>query len=288
MSDQAGGETLVALLDALTIVQGQIEEVGESNRRIEANQAEIMTRLDAIRAGQAGGSDLTKVVARMAGDRDATRNELARVAQVAGLAHAAAIGNGAPLPASVTDDQLLELYVLTQPADRGSTERALVEWRRVSKATGSAELADVLARQYRPSSTDTGEIRLLRYRLAAISREELEGRGVPLPPLPSSTFPADRSAGAHEARSAELARVWRAGVSIDLYADPELAGSMDIFAEAERQGATIPEEELATGLSDLHRTIAARLEAGERPELATRGPAAFIGPAQEIKSDRRR
>ena len=288
MTDHPDGEIVAALLDALTSVQGQLEEVGESNRRIEANQAEIITRLDAIGAGQAGGPGLRKVVARMTDDREATRNELARVAQVAGLAHAAAMGNGAPLPASVTDDQLLELYVLTQPADRGSTERALVEWRRVSKAAGSVELAGALVRQYLPSPTDTGETRLLRYRLAAISREELKGRGAPLLPLPSSTFPSDRSADAHEARSAELARVWRAGESIDLYADPELAGALDIFAEAERQGAALPEKELEVGLADLHRIIAARLEAGERPELATRAPAASLGQTQTIDSDRRR
>lgn len=286
MSDGASGEVIAALLGALSDMREQLEEVGERYKRIEAGQADILARLDQLSAAGVPGASLTQVLARMDEDRAATDHGLAVIAQVAALAHAAASGNGAPLPSSVADDPLLELYVLTQPADRGSTERALVDWQRVARKAGSAELAGVLARQYRPSPTDTANTRRLRYRLAAITREELKGRGALPPPTPASTFPSDQSRAAQRAHSAELARMWRAGEGVDLYADPELASVMDIFAEAERQGAALAEGDLALGLADLHRTIADRLEAGDRPELATRAEAAE--PAPEVKPDRAR
>ena len=225
MSEHPAGEAMAALLDAVTLIQGQLLEVGESNRRIEANQAEIMTRLEALAANGAGGSDAREILAQMAKDRTATRSELARIAQVVGLTHAAAMGNGVALPTDVADDELLELYVLTQPADRSSSDRALVEWRRLSKEIGSAELAEALSRQYQPSPTDTLKTRLLRYRLAAISREELEGRGGSPPAPPASTRVEYRSDNAAQSKSAELARLWRAGESITLFAEPELAGA---------------------------------------------------------------
>lgn len=267
MNEHPAGEAMAALLDAVTLIQGQLEEVGESNRRIEANQAEIMTRLDALAANGAGGADAREILAQMAEDRTATRSELARIAQVAGLTHAAAMGNGAALPTDVADDELLELYVLTQPADRSSTDRAFVEWRRLSKEAGSAELAEALTRQYQPSPTDTLETRLLRYRLAAISREELEGRGVAAPSPPTSTRTLDRSPTAAQARSEELARLWRAGESIGLFAEPELAGALDLFEVAERSRRGEPEEQLSVRLADYHRTLGDRLAAGERPAV---------------------
>ena len=265
MSEHSAHEAIVALLDAVTSIQGQLEEVGESNKRIEAIQAEIITRLDALSASRAGGSDTREILAQLAEDRAATRSELARVAQVAGLTHAAAMGNGAPLPIVLADDELLELYVLMQPADRSSTDRALVEWRRLSKEAGSAELAEVLTRQYQPSPTDTRETRLLRYRLAAISRGELEGRGFAAPSPPTSTRTLDLSPTAAQARSEELARLWRAGESIGLFAEPELAGALDLFEVAERSRQGEPEEQLSVRLADYHRTLGDRLAAGERP-----------------------
>lgn len=268
MSEHPAGEAMAALLDAVTLIQGQLLEVGESNRRIEANQAEIMTRLEALAANGAGGSDAREILAQMAKDRTATRSELARIAQVAGLTHAAAMGSGVALPTDVADDELLELYVLTQPADRSSTDRALVEWRRLSKEAGSAELAEALTRQYQPSPTDTLETRLLRYRLAAISREELEGRGVAAPSPPTSTRTLDRSPTAAQARSEELARLWRAGESIGLFAEPELAGALDLFEVAERSRRGEPEEQLSVRLADYHRVLGDRLAAGERPAVS--------------------
>lgn len=267
MSEHPVGEAMAALLDAVTLIQGQLEEVGESNRRIEANQAEIMTRLDALAGDGVGGSDAREILAQMAKDRTATRSELARIAQVAGLTHAAAMGSGVALPTDVADDELLELYVLTQPADRNSTDRALIEWRRLSKEAGSAELAEALTRQYQPSPSDTLETRLLRYRLAAISREELKGRGVSPPPPPISTRAQDRSANVAQSKSYELARLWRAGESIALFAEPELAGALDLFEFAEHRRRDVSEERLSADLADFHRTIGDRIAAGERPVM---------------------
>ncbi len=268
MSEHSADEAIVTLLDAVTSIQGQLEELGESNKRIEANQAEIMTRLDALSASGAGGSDTSEIVAHLAEGRIATRSELARIAQVAGLTHAAVMGNGAPLPTDLADDELLELYVLTQPADRSSTDRALVEWRRLSKEVGSAELVKELTRQYQPSPTDTLETRLLRYRLAAISREELEGRGVKPAPPPTSTKAQNRSVNATQSKSDELARLWRGGESIALFAEPELAGALDLFEAADRRSCGGPEERLSTELAELHRELGDRLAGGQRPTAA--------------------
>lgn len=287
MSEHSADEAIVALLDAVTSIQGQLEEVGESNKRIEANQAEIMTKLDALSASRAGGSDTREILAQLAEGRTATRSELARVAQVAGLTHAAAMGNGAPLPTDLADDELLELYVLTQPADRSSTDRALVEWRRRSKEAGSAELVEVLTRQYQPSPTDTLDTRLLRYRLAAISREELEGRGVTPPPRPPSTIAKDRSPSAQHARSEDLAKLWRAGESVSLFAEPELAGALDLFEAAERHSVDIPEERLSAELAEVHRALGDRLAAGDRPSPVEER-AGDAKPATEIEVDRQR
>ena len=276
MSEHSADEAMAALLDAFTSIQGQLEEVGESNRQIEANQAEIMQRLEELTAKQAGGSDAQRILAQLAEDRSATRSELSRVAQVAGLAHAAAMGNGLPLPIDVADDELLELYVLTQPADRKSTDRALVEWRRRSKEAGSAELTEALVRQYQPSPTDTIKTRLLRYRLAAISRMELEERGVTTPPPPTSTRMKDCSVIAAQLKSDELARLWRDGESIWLFAEPELAGALDLFSAAEFRGRSVPENRLSAELADLHRSIGDHLAAGARP-LAAEDQAGWSG-----------
>lgn len=286
MSEHPADEAMAALLDAMTLMQGQLEEVGESNRRIEAAQAEIMTRLAALAANGVGGSDAQEILAQMAKDRTATRSELARIAQVAGLAHAAAMGNGVSLPSDVADDELLELYVLTQPADRKSADRALVEWRRLSKDAGSAELTESLTRQYQPSPTDTIETRLLRYRLAAISREELEGRGVTPPPPPASTRAQNRSANAAQYKSDELARLWRAGESLALFAEPELAGALDLFEVAERRHHDVPEEQLSADLADLHRTVGERIAAGERPVIGHERPVSSSAWAIEAQVDR--
>lgn len=269
MTDNATPAALAAVIDALALMQGQLDRVERSNGRIEEAQREILGRLDTIDAGQAAVTDLVPVLetilARLIEDRELAGARISRVAQLAALAHAAALGNGAPLPADAIDDPLLEQYLLTQPADRTATKRALVEWQGRATSIDSAELVHLLGRQYRPSPTDTAQTRLLRYQLAAITRAELQGRGVALPPAPTSTRAEDRSSGAAQSRSAELAALWRAGESTALLAEPELAAAIDLFEAAERQGRGRSEQELAAGLAELHRALGDRVAAGERP-----------------------
>ena len=277
MSQDATAIGLAAAIDALALVQGQLDRLERSNARIEAAQREIIGRLDTIDAGQAAVTDLLPVLetilARAIEDREATRAGFSRVAQIAAFAHAAALGNAAPLPVETLDDPLLEPYVLTQAPDRASMAKPLVEWRRVASGATSAELVTILAFQYRPSPTDTAETRVLRYQLAAITRAELEGRGVHLPALPASTRALDRSPEAIRSRSAELARLWRAGASLSLYAEPELAGALDLFEAAERDGKKVSEEQLSDDLAVLHGALGDRVALGERP---TGGVAAHV------------
>jgi hypothetical protein len=246
MSEDAGDVGIAVALEMLNGIQDQLKAITESNARIETAQLDMLERLDRIEADQA---------------------KLELVAQVAAFAHAAAMGNRAPLPVETADDPLLERFALTQPADHVSTDRALVEWRQTAGAAGTAELVELLARQYRPSPTDTAETRVLRYRLAAITRFHIQGRGATPPVPPETTVAEDRSDLARRARSADLARLWRAGGSTALYAEPELAGALDLFEQAERQGAMMSEEELAARLRDLHRELADNIEGGQRPSL---------------------
>ena len=232
------------IMATLALMQDQLSAVVEGNQRVEKLGRELLAALDTVKSGQR------------------------TIATVAARTHDAVLGNGAPLPAEIADDRLLEHYLLNRPADRTSTNRALVDWRKASKAAGSAELADLLAHQYRPSPTDTPEARLLRYQLAAIAREELRGRGATPPPPPPSTRAEDQSSDAARLRSAELARLWRAGEGTALFGEPELAGALDLFEAAERRGRGIPEKRLLAELAELHRALGDRLAAGERPSAA--------------------
>jgi hypothetical protein len=292
MSADATGAALAAVLDALTLVQGQLDTVVRGNARIEASQKDILTRLDTIDAGQAAVTNLVPVLemilARSIEDRELTRAQLSTVAAIAGFAHAAASGNPTPLPVDIADDALLERFALLQPADRQSNDRALVEWRKAASSAGSSELLELLARQYQPSPTDTPETRVLRYRLAAISRAEIEGRGVTLPEPPASTFAPDRSALAAYARSEELADVWRAGESAALFADPELAGPLDLFARAERGGEGVAEDQLAIELAGIHRALGDRLAAGERPSAGDGRSGGALDRPRDIGPDKSR
>lgn len=269
MTSDATAMALAAAIDALAQVQSQLDRLERSNTRVEATQREILNRLDAIDAGQAAVTDLLPVLemilARSIEDREATRAGFSRVAQIAACAHAAALGNGAPLPVDAADDPLLEPYLLTQPADRSSNTRALEDWRKAAGQAGSAELVSLLAYQYITSPTDTAETRTLRYQLAAITRAELEARGVTPPSPPASTTALDRSSEAAQLRSAELARLWGAGESVALYAEPELAGALDVFEAAERNPTGATDHQLSAKLAELHGALAVRLATGERP-----------------------
>jgi hypothetical protein len=272
MSTRAPDAVLAAILDSLTLVQDQLDTVARGNSRIEAAQRDILARLDTIDASQAAVTDLVPVLetilARSIEDRELTEAQLSTVAEIAAFAHAAASGNPAALPVEVADDPLLERFALAQPADRQSDDRALADWRSAASAAASSELLALLAKQYQPSPTDTSATRVLRYRLAAITREEIEGRGGTPPAPPVSTIAQDRSAVAATARSADLAVLWRAGESTSLLADPELAGAMDLFSKAERRGEGGAEDRLFLELTALHRLLGDRLAAGERPSVA--------------------
>ena len=278
---------LAAVLDALTLVQGQLDTVARGNARIEAVQKDILSRLDTIDAGQPAVTDLVPVLetilARSIEDRELTRAQFATVAEIAAFAHAAASGSPAPIPTDVADDPLLERFAFAQPADRSLADRALVEWQKVARNAGSSELLALLAKQYQPSPTDTPETRVLRYKLAAITREEMKGRGLAPPAPPASPFAEDRSVAARNARSDELARLWRAGESTALFGEPELAGALDLFAEAERSGGR-DEDKLSVELATLHGLLGDRLANGERPSLSD-GSARTAG---EIQPDRQR
>ena len=292
MTTDATGDVLAAVLDALTVVQRQLDTVARGNARIEAGQNDILARLDTIDAGQAAVTDLVPaletILARSIEDRELTRAQFSTVAAIAGFAHAAACGNPAALPVDIADDPLLDRFAFAQPAERHSTERALVEWRMAASVASSSDLIALLVRQYQPSPTDTPETRVLRYRLAAISRAEIEGRGATPPTPPASTIAQDRSVCASNARSAELAVIWRAGESAALFADPELAGSLDIFNGAERRGEGGAEDELAARLADLHQTLGTCIAAGERPLPGADRWRDVNGHLADIRTDRAR
>ena len=264
MTDGPSHVALAAILDSLTLMQGQLDGLAKSNARIEQAHAEILNRLDAIDAGQASLTDLVPILetilARMIDDRAIQRDGIELVAQVAAFAHAAAIGNGAPLPTDVVDAPLLERFLVSQPADQVTPDRALISWRETVADAGTAELVTILASQYQPSPTDTPETRVLRYRLAAITRAELTQRGVDLPPAPSRTIAEDRSPEARARRAEELAKLWRAGAGAALFAEAELARAVDLFTQAQ-----VGEEGdvLRARLAALHSQIGAAIKAGE-------------------------
>jgi hypothetical protein len=74
----------------------------------------------------------------MIDDRAIQREGIQLVAEVAAFAHAAAIGNGAPLPVNVADDPLLERFSVSQPADLVTPDRALIAWRETVAGVGTA------------------------------------------------------------------------------------------------------------------------------------------------------
>lgn len=264
MTDDPSHVALAAILDSLTLMQGQLDRLAKSNARIEQSHAEILHRLDTIDAGQAGLTDLVPILetmlARMIDDRASHREGIERVAEVAAFAHAAAIGNGAPLPVNVADDPLLERFSVSQPADMVTPDRALIAWRETVADAGTAELVTILASQYQPSPTDTPETRVLRYRLAAITRAELMQRGADLPPVPSRTSAEDRSPEVRARRAGELAKLWRAGAGPALFAEAELAGAVDLFIQAQAgEEGGVPRARLAA----FHSQIGAAIEAGE-------------------------
>lgn len=316
MSASTDGVTLAALLNAVSLLRGEVAALARSNDRVEASHQELHRRLDAIDAGQAAVTDLVPLLELIAArindahsasqealadvrdgvgdvrgdlagvatlierllsdarvDRRQRRSDQQSTAALIAFARAAVLGNHAPLPVNVEDDPLLEHYVLNQPADMASTDRALMDWRASVAAADTAELITLLKKQETPSPTDTPHSRLLRYRLAAITRAQLEARRVPAPARPTTTRAADRSAASCLERSLELADLWRSGESRALYAEAELAGAIDLFVAAERLAGASTEGASPPELVTLHRELADRIEAGDRPKAGD-GPAA--------------
>lgn len=292
MSTDQVSVALAGVLDALTLVQEQLDALTESGQRIEATNREIVQRLDTIDAGQAAVTDLTPILEMILGrsidDREIMKTQLGTIAAAIGFAHAAANGNRAPLPVAVASDPLLERFILTQPADLSSDERSLTDWRNAASAASTAELIALLNRQYQPSPTDTPETRVLRYRLAALTRAEIKGRGA-APPAPSGTTVAvDRTASACMIRSHELAELWRAGESAALYGEPELAGAIGLFDDAERRLGSAASEHFPPELVSLHSDLATRIEAGDRPSIGDSGPASPIQRASTVEPSKDR
>jgi hypothetical protein len=277
MSTDQVSVALAGVLDALTLVQEQLDALTENGQRIEATHREIVHRLDTIDAGQAAVTDLTPILEmilrRSIDDREIMKTQLGTIATAIGFAHAAANGNRAPLPVAVASDPLLERFILTQPADLASEERALTDWRNAASSITTVELISLLNHQQQPSPTDTLESRVLRYRLAAITRAEIKGRGAAPPALPDATVAVDRTASACMIRSHQLAGLWRAGESAALYSEPELAGAIDFFDDAERRLGSAAGVDFSPKLVSLHSDLATRIEAGDRPSIGDSGPA---------------
>jgi hypothetical protein len=272
MTTDATAVALGAILDSLTLVQAQLDALSDAGQRIEATHEAILNRLDTIDAGQAAVTDLTPILETILGrsieDREKIRTQLSTIAVAIAFTHSAANGNRAPLPVDVQDDPLLERFIIAQPANLASEERALTDWQATVPAEGTAELTAILKEQYTPSATDTPETRVLRYRMAATTRAAIEGRGAAAPKPPTTTRPVDRSAAACMIRSQELAKIWRAGESTALYADPELAGAVDLFVLATRRAGPLPEGQTTPELAALHGELATLIETGNRPALA--------------------
>jgi hypothetical protein len=277
MSTDQVSVALAGVLDALTLMQEQLDALTESGQRIESTHREIVHRLDTIDAGQAAVTDLTPILEMILGrsidDREIMKTQLGTIAAAIGFAHAAANGNRAPLPVAVASDPLLERFILTQPADLASEERALTDWRNAASSITTVELISLLNHQQQPSPTDTLESRVLRYRLAAITRAEIKGRGAAPPALPDATVAVDRTASACMIRSHQLAGLWRAGESAALYSEPELAGAIDFFDDAERRLGSAAGVDFSPKLVSLHSDLATRIEAGDRPSIGDSGPA---------------
>ena len=88
MSTDQVSVALAGVLDALTLVQEQLDALTESSQRIEATHKEIVSRLDTIDAGQAAVTDLTPILemilARSIDDREIMKTQLGTIAAAIG------------------------------------------------------------------------------------------------------------------------------------------------------------------------------------------------------------
>ena len=214
---------LAAVMEALALMQDQLSA--------------IQSRLDAIDSAQAAVTDLEPLMetllARVIDNQVSTGRGLEVISRVAAFAHAAASGSPAALPSDLLSDPHLERFRREMPADRLSPDRVLARWREEVGKAATPDLASALIRQYEPSPSDTVDSVALRYRLAAISREELERRFVDVPEHPVGDVVRDTSAAARMKRAEHLAALWRAGPSLQLRGEAELAGVLDVLEQLE-------------------------------------------------------
>ncbi len=271
-STGAATRAIVAdVLPALEILLGQIRSNHVAARDVSAT---MLDGVAGIRDDAAGIAVLAyKLLEGASADRKQRAHDQEKIAGLIAFTRSAALGHRDPLPVVIEDDPTLEGFVLNQPADLVSTDRALVDWRAIVATASTEDLVTHLRKQQAPSPTDTPHTRVLRYRLAAITRAQIEGRGAMPPTRPSTTRSTDRSEASCTTRSQELADLWRAGESNALYADPELAGAIDFFAAAERRVGPPVDGRSPPELVALHRHLADRIESGDRPMPNDRRPA---------------
>lgn len=258
MTTSTNEMVLAAVMEALALMQDQLGAIHD--------------RLDAIDSAQASVTDfepmLETLLARVIDHQASAQKGMETISRVAAFAHAAASGSPAALPSDLLSDPLLDRFRREMPADRLSPERALARWREeVAKAT-TPDLAAALIRQYEPSATETVDSVALRYRMAAISREELQRRLVDAPEHSAGPVERNASAAARSKRAQDLATLWRGGPSLRLYGEAELAGVVDVLEQLEAtQGI---ERETVEGM---RQKIGEHLASGQR--LSPRRAAPF-------------
>lgn len=227
MSERGIELVLAAILDAITLLRGEVSAIAD-------RQDEIQSRLDHIGAGLAPVTDvlpgLEMVLAHQDADRTFQTEMFRRTAELAALAHAAASGRPSTLPDDLADHPILERFAYFQPPERSSRDGALARWERTVKAASIEELTEVLKSQYTPSPSEFVDVRVLRFRMAAITRDELQSRGAPLPPAHSQVDVQGGLPMSKQARFAELATLWWAGDSVALQGEAELAAAVDQYA----------------------------------------------------------
>lgn len=225
MTTSTNDMVLAAVMEALALMQEQL--------------GAIQSRLDTIDSGQAAVTDLEPLLetllARVIDSQVSTGKGMEVISRIAAFAHAAASGSPVPLPSDLLSDPLLDRFRRQMPAERLSPDRALARWRDEVGKASTPDLAAALIRQYESSPSDTVDSVALRYRLAAISREELDRRFVDVPKHPAGPVARDTSAEARMRRANHLATLWRAGPSLQLKGEAELAGVFDVLEQLENQ-----------------------------------------------------
>jgi len=268
MTSSTNELVLAAVMEALALMQEQL--------------GGIQSRLDTIDAAQAGVTDLEPMLetllSRVMDGQASTRKGMESIARVAAFAHAAAAGNPAPLPSDLLADPLLERFRREMPAELQFADRALQRWSGEAAKLSSLDLAVILTQQFEASPTETVEDLALRYRMAAVSRAELQRRHLAVPQFPEALPERDKSPTAAAKRAEHLAALWRAGPSAQLYGEAELAGAVDVFEQLDAAG-----EITAARIEDMHRKMGNHIADGQR--LTQRLRSAFADDEPPIARD---